>query len=311
MDVVERYRGSLLGLACGDAVGATVQFYGPGSFKPVTDMVGGGSFHLEPGEWTDDTAMALCLADSLIHSHGFDARDQMERYLKWLREGYLSSRPYAFDIGGTVSYSVEKFAATGEVFAGPTDPGRAGNGCIMRLAPVPLLYARSPHKAIECSRESSRTTHGALTCLDGCRYLGALIAGAANGVGKEELLAERYTPSPGYWEADPLCQEIDEIACGSFRRKQPPEIRGTGWVVECLEAALWAFASTDSFEEGCLAAVNLGEDADTTAAVYGQLAGAFYGENAIPNRWRAKLARRPEIETMAERLFVMSRKTSA
>ncbi len=309
MDEVECYRGSLLGLACGDAVGATVQFYGPGTFEPVTDMTGGGSFHLEPGEWTDDTAMALCLADSLIESRGFDARDQMERYLRWLREGYFSSRDYPFDIGSTVSYSVERFAETGEVFAGPEDPSRAGNGSIMRLAPVPLFFARAPHSAIECSRESSRTTHGARTCLDGCRYLGALIVGAVRGVGKGDLLAERYTPSPGYWEADPLCPEIDTIAAGSFKRKQPPDIRGTGYVVDCLEAALWAFASTDSFEAGCLAAVNLGDDADTTAAVYGQLAGAFYGESAIPAGWRAKLARRPEIESMAERLFILSRKS--
>ncbi len=308
MQPVERYRGSLLGLAAGDALGATVQFRPPGTFPPMTGVVGGGSFHLQPGEWTDDTAMALCLADSLIESRGFDARDQMERYLRWLREGYLSSRPYAFDIGGTVSYSLERFAETGEVFAGPTDPGSAGNGCIMRLAPVPLFFARRPRKAIEMSRESGRTTHGALTCLDGCRFLGALIAGAASGITKEELLSDRYTPSPGYWEADPLCAEIDEIAAGSFRRKQPPEIRGTGYVVECLEAALWAFHSTNCFEEGCLAAANLGDDADTTAAVYGQLAGAYYGESAIPADWLALLARRAQIEEMAERLFVLSRK---
>ncbi len=307
MQQVERYRGALLGLACGDAVGATVQFYLPGEFEPMTDMVGGGHFNLEPGQWTDDTAMALCLADSLIESPGFDARDQMERYLRWLQEGYLSSRPYAFDIGGTVSYSLEKFARTGETFSGPEDPLRAGNGSIMRLAPVPLFFARSPRKAMEMSRESSRTTHGALTCLDGCRYLGALLVGAANGVEKDELLSESYTPTPGYWEADPLCAEIGAIARGSFRRKQPPEIRGTGYVVDCLEAALWAFSSTDSFEEGCLAAVNLGDDADTTAAVYGQLAGAFYGEAAIPAGWRTKLSRREQIEMMAERLFVLSR----
>ncbi len=309
MQPVERYRGALLGLACGDAVGATVQFNMPGSFEPMTDMVGGGSFHLEPGQWTDDTAMALCLADSLIESRGFDPRDQMERYLKWLEEGYLSSRLYAFDVGGTVSYSLRLFADTAEPFAGPEDPLRAGNGSIMRLAPVPLFFARSPHQALEMSRESSRTTHGALTCLDGCRYLGALLVGALSGLGKEELLAERYTPSPGYWEADPLCPEIDAIARGSFKEKQPPEIRGTGYVVDCLEAALWAFFSTDSFKEGCLAAVNLGDDADTTAAVYGQLAGAFYGEAGIPASWHAKLSRRPQIEMMAERLFVLSRRT--
>ncbi len=308
MKHVERYRGSLLGLACGDALGAAVQSHGSGTCEPVADTTDGGSFHLEPGQWTDDTTMALCLADSLIQSRGFNARDQRERYLRWLEEGYLSSLPYDFDIGGTISDSPERTARTGEVFAEPADPRRVGDGCIKRLAPVPLFFARAPFKAMEMSRESSCTTHGAFTCLDGCRYLGALLVGAANGVGKEELLAERYTPSPFYWEAAPLCPEVDAIACGSFKSEQPPDIRGTDYVVNCLEAALWAFFSTDSFQAGCLAAVNLGDDADTTAAVYGQLAGAFYGEAAIPAGWQGKLAHRLEIELMAERLFVLSRK---
>jgi len=137
-------------------------------------------------------------------------------------------------------------------------------------------------------------------------YLGTLIVGALQGAGKEELLGERYAPLEGYWEDNPLSPEIDEVAAGSFKRRHPPEIRGRGYVVKSLEAALWAFHNSSSFREGCLLAVNLGEDADTTGAVYGQLAGAFYGEEGIPESWRSKLAHREMIVSFAERLLELA-----
>jgi len=308
MKQIERYRGSLLGLAAGDALGAPVEFYPPGSFDPIFDMVGGGHFGLKPGQWTDDTSMALCLAESLIEKKGFDPLDQMKRYLRWYEEGYLSSTGTAFDIGGTVARALEKFKPTEEPYCGPTEPDTAGNGCIMRLAPVPLFYAASPLEAIEKSADSSRTTHGALTAVDACRYLGALIVGAVNGASKEDLLSDHFCPASGYWEGKPLVAEIEEVASGSFKYKSPPRIRGTGYVVRSLEAALWAFYHGSSFKEGCLLAVNLGDDADTTGAVYGQLAGAFYGEKEIPESWRSKLAHRGLIESYADRLFELSRK---
>ncbi len=285
----ERYRGCLLGLAVGDAVGTTVEFKPPGSFAPVSDMVGGGVFHLRPGEWTDDTSMALCLAESLIERRGFDADDQMRRYIRWRDEAYLSSNGRLFDIGGTVSSSLRRFEQTGDPFAGPTAVNSAGNGSVMRLAPVPMAYAAQPERAIALCAESSRTTHGAQTCLDACRYFGGLIVGALRGETKETLLAPYYRPD-GRWEERALHPAIAAIAAGSFARKSPPLIKGTGYVVDSLEAALWAFHSSSSFAEGCLLAANLGDDADTTAAVFGQLAGAFYGESGIPAAWRARLA---------------------
>lgn len=308
MKQIEHDRGSLLGLATGDALGTTLEFNRPGSFKPIKDMVGGGPFHLKPGQWTDDTSMALCLAESLIERKGFDPVDQLERYLRWYREGRLSSTGKCFDIGGTVRSALAKFEKTHEPYCGATDPHSAGNGSIMRLAPVPLFYAKNLLEAIEKSGESSRTTHGALTAVDACRYLGSLIVGAVNGVGKDELLSDKFSSVPGYWEEKPLVQEISEIAAGSFKHKNPPEIKGTGFVVKSLEAALWAFYHGGSFKEGCLLAVNLGDDADTTGAVYGQLAGAFYGEEAIPESWRSKLAYRDLIESFADQLFDLSQK---
>lgn len=303
METIERYRGALLGLAAGDAVGTALEFAPPGSFTPIDDMVGGGPFRLEPGQWTDDTSPALCLATSLAERQGFD---QLERYLRWYRQGYLSSTGRCFDIGGTTRSALERFERTREPFCGPADPHSAGNGSLMRLAPVPLAYARRPQEAIERAGKSSRTTHSAAGCVDACRYLGALLVGAVHGVGKEVLLAERYSPVAGYWEARPLVPEVDEVAAGSFRRREPPQIKGSGYVVRTLEAALWAFHRSESFREGCLLAANLGDDADTTAAVYGQLAGAYYGESGIPAAWRERLAERELIGALAEQLLALA-----
>jgi len=308
MKQIERYRGSLLGLATGDALGTALEFQSPGMFEPIDDMVGGGSSNPEPGQWTDDTSMALCLAESLIERNGFDPFDQLERYLRWYREGYLSSTGECFGVGRIVGAALWHFERTHEIYCGHTEPDTAGNGSIMRLAPVPLFYAANPAEVVEKSAESSRTTHGALTAVDACRYLGTLIVGALNGASKKELLSDHYCPVPGYWKDKPLVAEIDEITSGSFKRKNPPQIRGTGYVVRSLEAALWAFHHGSTFKEGCLLAVNLGDDADTTGAVYGQLAGAFYGEQAIPEFWRSRLIFRNLIESFADRLFEISNK---
>ncbi len=302
LSIRDRYRGALLGLAACDAVGTTLEFKLPGSFEPITDMVGGGPFGLEPGQWTDDTSMALCLAESLIKQRGFDAADQMQRYVRWWREGHLSSTGAYIDIGGTISSALSRFEVTGEPFSGSTDPYSAGNGSIMRLAPVPLAFSRDPMQAISMSGMSSRTTHGAQTAVDACRYLGALIVGALQGAGKEALLSDHYCPVPGYWKGHPLCPEIDVIAAGSFKEKEPPGIKGSGYVVESLEAALWAFHNSSTFEAGCLLAVNLGDDADTTGAVYGQLAGAYYGVKGIPEDWKNRIAMRDRIQSFADDL---------
>lgn len=307
MEPIERYRGCLLGLAVGDALGAPLEFNPPGSFEPIEDMIEGRRFGLAAGQWTDDTAMALCLADSLITCEGFDPIDQLERYLRWYHDGYLSCTGHCYGIGMTVQASLARFERVREPYCGSQDPYTAGNGSIMRLAPVPMFYAQNPREAIERSGESSRTTHQAATAVDACRYFGGLIAGALRGETKENLLSDHYSPVPGTWDEKPLAPEIDEIAAGSFKRRNPPEIRGSGYVVESLEAALWAFYHSNSFRDGCLMAVNLGDDADTTGAVYGQLAGAFYGEPGIPTSWLSRLAWRDRISAMAEQLFDLSR----
>jgi ADP-ribosylglycohydrolase len=241
----------------------------------------------------------------LIECKGFDARDQMQRYVRWWREGHLSSNGRCFDIGITVSQALTKFERTGDPRAGSADVNRAGNGSLMRLAPVPMFFAaRNDADPVAMCAESSVTTHATPVAVDACRYFGALLVAALNGASKAELVGDtRYEPRKKYWDASPLHQVIAEIADGSYKRKEPPAIQGTGYSAHSLEAALWAFHKSASFEEGCLLAANLGNDADTTAAVFGQLAGAFYGKRGIPARWRERLAKRETIERFADGLM--------
>ena len=300
--VLDRFAGALVGLAVGDALGTTLEFKHPGSFRPIDDMVGGGPFGLAPGQWTDDTSMAMCLAESLIERGRFDPTDQMERYVRWWREGHWSSTGRCFDIGRTTVGALSAFLRSANPYAGSTAERSAGNGSLMRLAPVPMFFEDDAERAIAMAGESSRTTHGTAMAVDACRYFAALLIGALRGESKETLLAARYTPVKGLWEQAPLHPRVDAVAAGSFRHKSPPEIRGTGLVIDTLEAALWAFATTDDFTAGALAAVNLGDDADTTGAVYGQIAGAYYGVQSIPEAWRSRLTRGEEIGSIAERL---------
>ena len=295
----DRYLGCLLGLAAGDALGTTLEFRRPGTFEPIDDILGGGPFDLQPGQWTDDTSMALCLAESLIERQTFDPVDQLERYVRWWREGHLSSTGECFDIGGTTSEALSTFMRSGEPFCGPDHDRSAGNGSIMRLAPVPMFFANEPREAVRLSGESSRTTHQHPAAVDACRYFGGLLVASLRGTPRDVLLSAAYCPAEGGWHDQPLVAEVAAVANGSFKAKDPPAIRGSGYAVHSLEAALWAFHRSDNFRDGALLAVNLGDDADTTGAVYGQLAGAHYGASGIPPQWRATLAMRDTIEELA------------
>ena len=185
----DRFEGCLIGLAVGDALGTTVEFSSPGSFEPVTDMVGGGVFGLKAGEWTDDTSMALCLAESLVRQQSFDPADQMRRYMNWYQIGYMSSTGSCFDIGGATRSALERFARTGEAYSGSTDPMTAGNGSIMRLAPVAMAYALQPSGAVHYAGLSSRTTHAATESVEACEVLAAILVAGFHGADKATMLS--------------------------------------------------------------------------------------------------------------------------
>jgi len=301
-----RFRGALVGLACVDALGQYVEFKARDSYPLLTEFKSGGTWGLkEPGTWTDDTSMALCLADSLIESNGFSAKDQLEKYTRWFRDGFLSATGKCFDIGIGTRRALARFERTGETEC--DDPNSGGNGSIMRLCPVPLAYYSNPEKAIQFAGLSSKTTHGAREATDACRLLSALIVGALQGREKAELLSAGFTPVPDSWTRASMHSNISAIAFGSYKKKTRDEIKSSGYCVDTLEAALWAFWTTDSFEAGAIAAVNLGEDTDSIGAVYGQIAGAFYGCDAIPVRWRDGLIKKELVLDFADRLFELSK----
>ena len=326
----DRVLGCLVGLAVGDALGASVEFR-PHEYlvqHPVREMMGGGTWGLAAGQWTDDTSTALCLAASLITHRNFNPYDQLVRYKWWYRHGYLSSTGQCFDIGNATRTSIEEFERRQRLLkqrvhisknseidlltmetvqsnhfdVNCSGAGVAGNGALMRLAPVPLFFYRTPERAVDFSGQSARLTHGDDAAVDACRYYGALIVAALKGAAKGELLDKNfYDTHYGWFGERDLHPKVVRIAEGSYQRRNGYEdgIRGKGYIVLALEAALWAFWATESFEEGALKAVNLGDDTDTTAAIYGQLAGAHYGYENIPQRWREQLYARDFVESIA------------
>lgn len=291
---LDRFHGALLGLACGDAVGTTVEFQPRGSFAPLVDMVGGGPFSLQPGQWTDDTSMALCLAESLVTQQACDPLDQMQRYVRWYQQGHWSSTGRCFDIGIATSAALNRFLRNGDPWAGSVEARSAGNGSLMRLAPVAMFYAGDEAAVQEMAALSSRTTHGAEECIEACRVFAVALSRALLGANKATVLDLGGLPlhSP----------KIAQIAQGSYRHKTREQIRGSGYVVESLEAALWCFARHDNFRAAVLEAANLGDDADTTAAITGQIAGAFWGEQGIPAPWLQRLCRAGDIRGLATQL---------
>ena len=298
--VRDRCRGTLIGLAVGDALGAAVEFKSPGSFPLVTGYRNGGPHRLEAGEWTDDTSMALALADS-IGTVGWDLNDQADRYVQWWKTGKYSVNGRCFDIGNTTRAALSKFVAgRNALTSGDRSEDAAGNGSIMRLAPVPIRFAHLyPAQIDELSRlaeESSLPTHASDPCVSACRYLATVLAALIQGESRDEVLSPSWKPMKQLNDQKPLHPLIQEIASGSYRQKLPPAIKGSGWVVKSLEAAFWAFHDAKSFEEAVLKAVNLGDDADTTGAICGQLAGAYWGESNIPESLRVGLARMDMIE---------------
>ncbi len=290
----DRARGALLGLAAGDAVGTTIEFKPKPKYALLGDMVGGGPFELKVGQWTDDTAMALALADSLT-AQDFKPVDLMNRFVDWHENGTYSCTGTCFDIGNTTREALSRFARTGNPIAGATDSRSAGNGALMRFAPVAIRYWADRPKLQEVAALQTKTTHGAVEAVEASLLFAEILSDAIAGRSREEVLAPR---------SGAFSPKIQAIASGeSWRGRPRGDITGSGYVVDCLNAALWAVSRTTNFRSAVLLAANLGNDADTTAAVAGQLAGALYGSSGIPKDWLAKLAWRKKIESVADQLF--------
>jgi ADP-ribosyl-[dinitrogen reductase] hydrolase len=287
--------GALLGLAVGDAVGTTLEFEDRDTYEPLTDMVGGGPFDLKAGQWTDDTAMALALADSLCGKDDLDERDLLRRFVEWRDHGTYSCTGRCFDIGSTTNSGLTRWQQTGNPYSGSTDPEWAGNGSLMRLAPVAIRFWRDRVKLRDVAARQSKTTHAAPEAVDACVAFAEVLADAIEGRSRSDVLQIRSENYAG---------GIGKIMKGSWRGKQRQDIRASGYVAHTLEAALWSVGRTNDYRSAVLMAANLGDDADTTAAVAGQLAGALYGATQITESWVSRVVWRDQIIEKASSLSV-------
>jgi ADP-ribosyl-[dinitrogen reductase] hydrolase len=276
----QRFQGALLGLAVGDALAAATQYRRPGTFTPVGDLLGGGPFELPRGAWSDDTAMAMCLAESLVESGGDEPLDQLARYARWQREGYLSATGECVGItAATVRALQDQPAPAPAPAAGAVAPPRLDPAPLSRVAPVVLYNFAEPQRAITQVLAATRVSCRAPPVLDACRRLAAMLRAALHGRSRAEVLGVEALPGAA------------------------PTVAPTAGAPAVLDLAAWAFGSSDNFRDGALRAVNLGGDSDVIGAVYGQLAGAHYGVRGIPPAWLAALAQREQIAALADRLL--------
>jgi ADP-ribosyl-[dinitrogen reductase] hydrolase len=295
----ERFQGALVGLGVGDALAAHTQFRKPGSFAPVGDLLGGGPFDLPRGAWTDDTAMALLLAESLLEREGFDAHDQVQRFARWQREGYGSSTGQCVGISASVARALATAQYKGQPFAGSHDPKQLDKDPLSRVAPVVMYFFADAAGAVARAAEAARITAQAPLVLDCVRLLAAMVHQALAGRDKASVLR----PPRNTWESPTTRPEVLAVFDGSYSRLAQPEISGAGHIVHALEAALWAFHHGETFREGALLAANLGHDSDVVCAAYGQIAGAYHGVSAIPGIWRNSLIKQEVVIDSADRLL--------
>lgn len=273
--------GSFIGLAVGDALGTPAEFKSPGEFEPITTMRGGGVFRLNPGEWTDDTSMALCIADSLIDKTVYSPTDIMERFVRWFRSGYNSHNGRCFDIGTTIRQSLLRFETNQVMYHQLSDPFSAGNGAIMRFAPL-AIWEKDLDNLRSIAIDQTKLTHYNDTCIEYSDKFATLIHKTLNGTSKDDIIQE-YAPT--------------------LTGVPASEIRASGYVVHTFDAACWAIANTSTFKDALLMAVNLGEDADTVGAVCGQIAGALYGMSSIPTEWLDVLSWKEKLITIGTQLY--------
>jgi ADP-ribosyl-[dinitrogen reductase] hydrolase len=295
-----RVHGLVCGIAVGDALGMPVEGRRAGEFPPVLGYTAGGPYELPAGAWTDDTAMALLLAESLTERGANDARDQIHRYTRWQREGHLTSTGRCVGIGATTTRALAQAQWSGNPYSGSHDPAKAEKDPLTRAAIAAAWSIADPEAAIALAAEVARTTHQAPAALDACRYYAALITGALLGAPREQLLAPNYSPVPGLWERKPLRREIAAVAAGGWRKRTAPAADGTA--VHALQLALWSLERGPTWRDATIAAIQLGHETAASGAIVGGLAGALYGVGGIPAAWRSALAGAERIAQLADAL---------
>ena len=265
-----RLKGMLWGLIVGDCLGSPIQFTQKDNHPHVTEMLPCVYFNTPPGYWTDDSSMALCIMESVVDKGGYDLQDIARNFVRWYNDGFCSSLPYAFDIGGATSYAISQIE---KGFMRNGDEESQGNGSIMRFAPSFVLNLKRNDNRI--LHEISGLTHNSQKVRETIDLMAAIC--------NEHLQGKRTSVRSIYHTRE--------------------EVNNSGWAVSTLQAALWAFETTDNFEDGLIAAVNLGGDADSIGAVFGQIAGAYYGFEAIPRRWLDAVKDYDTVNSLIERFI--------
>ncbi|MDY0419433.1 ADP-ribosylglycohydrolase family protein [Enterobacter sp. 170198] len=290
---LDKALGAFVGLAVGDAVGATLEFKRRDS-EHINDMLGGGPFQLKPGEWTDDTSMAICVAQTYLSEKRMHTDVMRQWLLKWYLTGSNSSNGRCFDIGNTTRFALEQYRRIGPSWYGNTEKHTAGNAAIVRQAPVSIFRRKSLRAIYFESQAQSRATHGAVESINACQFLGLILHYLMSGYPKEASFEPHRFP---------LCARVMIVNAGEYKHKARHQIRSSGYVIDTLEAAMWAVWHTDNFRDAILLAANLADDADSVAATAGQLAGALYGYSGIPQEWKDKLVQHERLVSMAGELF--------
>jgi len=295
-DLQNRKKGCFYGVPVGDALGTPIEKKKAGTFVPITDYRDGSPRNWnqqgsKAGEWTDDTSMCLALADSLGNGHS--QKDQLDKYVDWYKNGKYTPTGKCYGMGRTTRQALDDFIKTGQLESGLVET--RGNGSIMRIAPVAIKYAFDKDLR-RIAIESSVTTHNNPVCKAACEYMAVVLGGLIRGLPANVVLDPTWEETARL----DLVPEIRSVADGGFLTET---VDGEFNVRSSLISGLWAFATSYSFEEAVLKAVNLGNDADTTGAIAGQFAGAYYGFDAIPQRFIDSLAKKDLIEQYLNRIL--------
>ena len=305
-----RMWGSLIGGVVGDAYGANYEFKARDTYSASDNMEYNTVFNIPAGSFTDDSSMMLCLADSLAEKRTFDPYDQMKKYARWRDNLDYSSVPErgCFDIGRTTKLAIANFMFDEQnkenkekqvKYYGLDGTYDSGNGGIMRLAPIPIFYWKDIYMSMNYSSLSSKVTHMSEECLDCAALMGLFISLFIKGYTKAGILVfiKKYIRN--------LSQKVQEIADATFLNKTRNSIESSGYVVHSLEAALWSFYKTNTFEDGMKICANLGRDTDTICCIYGQIAGSCYSIENIPEKWISALQRKEYIFSIFKKFIAV------
>jgi ADP-ribosyl-[dinitrogen reductase] hydrolase len=302
------YKDILFGVAIGDALGVPVEFKSRDTIsqKPVTDMTGFGTYNLPAGTFSDDSSLAFCLAEALTQE--FNLNVIADNFVAWLNHNYWTPRGKVFDVGIATSQAIKRLQkGCSPELAGGIDVSENGNGSLMRILPL-LVCIKDKDLAVryQITKQVSSITHGHIRSVIACFYYLEFARQIITGTDKFQIYRNLQNEIPDFLNSLSINpQEIrlfDRLLKGSIYELTDNEIFSSGYVLHTLEASIWCLLTTHNYENATLKAVNLGEDTDTTGAVTGGLAGLLYGFHTIPKSWLQQIARKKDIEDLADRL---------